>query len=312
MHSIVRQVFPLFAVIMLGVAQAAAPDGRHARPASGSIVRVTLNSAHVDTRPVEVWLPKGYAERSRAGHRYQVLYMHDGQMLFDPATTWNGQAWRVDAALDRLMRAGRIGDTIVVGIFNNGKYRAAEYFPQRALELLPAAVRDSLLRTRLEQRAQADAYLRFLVHELKPEIDRRFATRSERTHTFIMGSSMGGLISLYAFTEYPQIFGGAAGLSTHWIGTHEANASIPLAFFNYLQTALPAPDGSRLYLDHGTTTLDALYGPHQAFVNHLVRERGYSDAAYMSRVFEGAPHTETAWSERLEVPLLFLLGKRQL
>ena len=300
----------LGAVLCLQPACAAAPGGPAPQPSTGSIERIAVPSIYVDERPVEVWLPSGYAERARAGHRYQVLYMHDGQMLFDPALTWNKQAWRVDVVLDRLMREGRVADTIVVGIWNNDRYRASEYFPQKFLDSMPSAPRASYLRERLENRPQADNYLRFLITELKPAIDQRFATRREAAGTFIMGSSMGGLISVYAFTEYPQVFGGAAGLSTHWVGTFEPNASIPLAAFNYLSEKLPKPQGRRLYLDHGTTTLDALYGPYQSFIDQIVRERGYTDADYMSRVYQGAAHSETAWSDRLEVPLLFLLGKR--
>lgn len=298
--------------IILGLpgARAAAADAAQARPASGTLVRLELPSAYVNPRPVDVWLPAGYAERARAGHRYQVLYMHDGQMLFDPRVTWNKQAWQVDSVLERLMREGRVADTIVVGIWNNGKYRAAEYFPQKFLAHMSAAVRDDYVRTRLENRPQADNYLRFLVEELKPAIDRRFSTRSDPAGTFIMGSSMGGLISVYAFSEYPHVFGGAAGLSTHWVGSFAPNASIPLAAFHYLSAKLPPAQGRRLYLDRGTATLDALYGPHQAFVDEIVRERGYTEASYMSRVFDGAEHSETAWSDRLEIPLLFLLGKR--
>jgi enterochelin esterase-like enzyme len=276
---------------------------------SGSIERIRVASASVDERLIDVWLPEDYAARARAGHRYQVLYMQDGQMLFDPATTWNRQAWRVDQVLGRLMREGRVPDTIVVGVWNNGKYRASEYFPQKVLDHMAPAVRASYLQQALEGRARADDYLRYLVNEVKPAIDRRYATRSDAAGTFIMGSSMGGLISVYAFTEYPQVFGGAAGLSTHWVGSFAPNAAIPLAAFNYLRHTLPAPDGRRLYLDRGTATLDALYGPAQAFVDEIVRERGYGPSDYESRVFEGAEHSERAWSERLEIPLLFLLKK---
>jgi enterochelin esterase-like enzyme len=280
------------------------------RASTGTIERIRIASATVDERPIDVWLPEDYAARARAGHRYQVLYMQDGQMLFDPATTWNRQAWRVDEILGRLIREGRVPDTIVVGIWNNGKYRASEYFPQKFLDHMAPAVRDAHVGQALEGRARADDYLRYLVTQVKPAIDKRYATRSDAAGTFIMGSSMGGLISVYAFTEYPQVFGGAAGLSTHWVGSFAPNASIPLAAFNYLSRTLPAPEGRRLYLDRGTATLDALYGPAQAFVDQIVRERGYGVSGYESRVFEGAEHSERAWSERLEIPLLFLLEKR--
>lgn len=161
----------------------------------------------------------------------------------------------------------------------------------------------------MEGRPRSDAYLRFMVEELKPAIDKRFATRPERAHTFIMGSSMGGVISIYAMNEYPQIFGGAAGLSTHWVGSFQANASLPLAAFNYLRDHLADPQDHRLYMDMGTTELDAIYAPYQTFVDQIVRDRGYNTSNFVSRVFTGEGHNETAWAKRLEIPFLFLLGK---
>jgi len=297
----------LGAVLSLPTAQAS-----EAQPqaAAGHLERLAIHSEWVQERPVDVWLPDGYAERAKAGHRYQVLYMHDGQMLFDAATTWNKQAWHVDTALDRLMKAGQVDETIVVAVWNNGKYRAAEYYPQKFLAYLPEAQRARYESQALEGRAQADDYLRFLVEELKPAIDKRYATRPEAASTFIMGSSMGGLISVYAYAEYPKVFGGAAALSTHWVGIHEANARFPLAAFDYLSRSLSPPQGRRLYMDRGTATLDALYGPAQTMIDQIVRDAGYSEDSFLTRVFEGAEHTENAWSARLEVPLRFLLHRQ--
>ena len=146
------------------------------------------------------------------------------------------------------------------------------------------------------------------MEELKPAIDKKYATRTDAAGTFIMGSSMGGLISVYAMNEYPQVFGGAAGLSTHWAGAAQANAALPLAAFNYLRDKLAAPDTHRLYQDHGTTELDAMYAPYQRFVDEIVRERGYTAANSMSRVFEGTGHNEKDWARRLDIPLVFLMG----
>jgi len=274
---------------------------------SGTVERIAhFPSRFVDARNVDVWLPEGYS----AAQHYNVLYMHDGQMLFDPATTWNKQAWGVDVTMARLMAQGQIPPTIVVGVWNNDTYRHAEYFPEKHLSFLPAALRAQYVTQTLQGRAQADNYLRFLVRELKPAIDRRYATHTGPAHTFIMGSSMGGLISVYAMNEYPDVFGGAAGLSTHWIGSHSPNAAIPLAAFNYLRDHLADPRTHRLYQDHGTVELDALYAPYQIFVDELVRDRGYTDANYLSRVFAGQGHNEKAWADRLEIPILFLMGQR--
>ena len=274
---------------------------------TGSIERLeNFASQFVDARPIDVWLPDGYS----AQQRYNVLYMHDGQMLFDPATTWNHQSWGVDATVGRLIVQGKIEPTIVVGIWNNGRFRHAEYFPEKNLAFLSETVRARHVNEALQGKAQGDNYLRFIVQELKPYIDKRYATRTEARATFTMGSSMGGLVSVYAMSEYPDVFGGAAGLSTHWVGINRPNAALPLAAFNYLRDHLPDPATHRLYQDHGTAELDALYAPYQVFVDALVREKGYTDANYTSRVFEGAGHNEKAWAGRLEIPLLFLMGTR--
>jgi enterochelin esterase-like enzyme len=120
---------------------------------------------------------------------------------------------------------------------------------------------------------------------------------------------MGGLISLYALTEHPQVFGGAACLSTHWIGYFERNAEVPAAALAYLRQHLPPPGRHRLYMDRGTAELDALYDQAQERVDALMREKGFGAPTFDTRVFEGAGHHERAWAERLHIPLLHLLGR---
>ncbi len=277
----------------------------------GRIERLSpLASRHVDPRPVDVWLPADYSPDKR----YNVLYVHDGQMLYDARMAWNGQAWDLHLAVARLAAAGRIADTLIVGVWNNGPWRRSEYFPQKFLPHLPAPVRERLVADGLKGKPQSDAYLRFLVEELKPAIDARYATRPGREHTFVLGSSMGGLISVYAMNEYPQVFGGAAGLSTHWIGAAQANVEIPQAALAYLREHLADPASHRLYQDHGTTELDAQYAPAQRLVDVHVRARGYTEqgpqANFMSRVFEGTGHNERAWAARVDIALLFLMAPR--
>ena len=272
----------------------------------GTIERLDkFPSNYVDARHVDVWLPPGYAP----GKRYKVLYMQDGQMLFDPRITWNKQSWEVPATLSRLMQQGLIADTMVVGVWNNGPFRHSEYFPEKFLPWLAEPTRRQFIAQSLQGKPRADNYLRFLVEELKPAIDKRFLTRPESEHTLVMGSSMGGLISIYAMNEYPQVFGGAAGMSTHWLGSDRANSALPLAAFNYLRDHLASPDTHRLYMDHGSIGLDAVYGPYQAFVDEIVRDRGYIEANGLSRRFEGADHNEQAWARRLDGVLIFLIGR---
>jgi enterochelin esterase-like enzyme len=297
------------------ISQPTAPWQDHAPTvAEGRIERMEgFQSRHVDSRPIDVWLPADYTPNKR----YAVLYMQDGQMLFDATQSWNKQAWNVHLALAKLMREGKVHDTIVVGIPNNGKYRYSEYYPEKYLALLPADERDNYIRRAQWGKTMADAYLRFVVEELKPAIDKKYATRTEPEGTFIMGSSMGGMISLYALCEYPEVFGGVAALSTHWIGKPGAwgppeklqNASMPLVAFQYLRTHLPVPGQRKLYFDHGTEGLDATYGVHQTFVDALLRESGYEPQHWMSLVFKGTGHSEADWSARLAIPLTYLLGR---
>jgi predicted alpha/beta superfamily hydrolase len=281
---------------------------------NGRIERLNdIASRHIDVRPVDVWLPSDYTPSKR----YAVLYMQDGQNLFDAGQTWNKASWNVHEALSKLMQQGRVQDTIVVGIPNNGKYRYSEYYPEKYLALLPAAVREDYVRRAQWGRTLGDAYLRYIVEELKPVIDKTYSTYAGPANTFLMGSSMGGMISLYALCEYPHVFGGVAGLSTHWVGRPSAwgapeklqNDVMPLAALNYLRANLPKPGSHRIYMDHGTIGLDAIYGKHQIEVDGIGKALGYTASNWQSRVFDGTGHSEPDWAARVDIPLTFLLSK---
>ena len=265
----------------------------------------------IPPRPVDIWLPDTYAP----DEPLPVLYMHDGQMLFDPRITWNGQSWGASQIIHTFSQVKEIRPPIVVGVWNT-EARYAEYFPQKPFEQLPENFRSRLRNAKKEDGSNlmtadicSDNYLRFLVTELKPYIDENYATLPDQKNTFIMGSSMGGLISFYALCEYPDIFHGAACLSTHWPGIHRnENNPIPDYFLDYFREALPSPEYHRIYFDYGSETLDALYEPHQFRVNDLMKEKGYSESNWQTLKFEGADHSENAWKERLHLPLQFLLG----
>lgn len=155
----------------------------------------------------------------------------------------------------------------------------------------------------------ADNYLKFITSELKPFIDATYSTKPDQKNTFIAGSSMGGLISMYAICEYPQIFSGAGCLSTHWIGTFDNNKEIPAAFNEYLKQHLPSPRNHKIYFDHGTVGLDANYPEFQKMIDATVKAAGYTDKSLMTLEFLGDDHNETCWAARLHIPLTFLLKK---
>lgn len=303
--------------LMLAMMNGCAPSAKSPTVAVGKLVRwADFPSEQVISRTIDIWLPEGYD----ASQRYPVLYMHDGQMLFDASTTWNGQEWKVDETLGALIAQGQVPPCIVVGVWNAGEQRYTDYFPRKVFEAIPE---DFLARMRDEAEAQnrgvvelesiaSDAYLRFLVEELKPAVDAAFSTRPEREHTFIAGSSMGGLISMYAICEYPEVFGAAACLSTHWIGVwDDLDNPIPETFAAYLKEHLPEPGEHRFYFDHGTETLDQWYGRGQALVDAVMVEAGYGASDWKTLVFEGTDHSENAWAERFHIPLEFLLAPRQ-
>jgi enterochelin esterase-like enzyme len=281
---------------------------------TGRIERIEhFASRHVAPRHIDVWLPNDFSP----SRRYQVLYMHDGQNLFDGSLTWTKKAWRADVAVANLMKRGQIDDTIIVGIWNNGIERYAEYYPEKFLAFAPDAVQREYVVDASNGQLKSDAYLRFIVEELKPAIDKKYPTRTGREHTFIAGSSMGGLISLYALCEYPQVFGGAAGLSTHWVGRPTAwgrervrNAALPLAAMTYLGKHLPDPATHRVYSDRGDDWLDSLYAPAHRMLAEVLRDRGYTPAHALTVVIDGTGHSEADWADRLEAVLSFLMGKK--
>ena len=270
-------------------------------------------SRHVEPRNVTVWLPEGYDPK---GEPYAVLYMHDGQNVFDRRTAGYGKEWGVDEAVTKLVGERRMRRAIVVGIWSTPK-RLREYVPAKAFDRLPAAYMDRV-KGLYGGTPLSDGYLRFLVGELKPFIDRTFNVRRDRQSTAIMGSSMGGLISLYAISEYPDVFGAAGMVSTHWPlllppeGQKLSDAdldAVASAFESYLRQRLPRPGRHRLYFDHGTETLDRHYAAYQARIDRLVAARGWTrDEDWISRNFPGAAHEENSWRERVDIPLTFLLG----
>ena len=281
---------------------------------SGTIQRIdSFPSKFITPRTIDVWLPDDYAKDKK----YAVLYMHDGQMLFDATKTWNKQEWKVDEIVSTLLKEGKIKDIIVVAIWNIPQIRFTDYYPKKALELLSENVRDSLFneaRKRGDTLSlndfQADNYLKFMVDELKPLIDKHYSTLTDYQNTFISGSSMGGLISMYAVCEYPEVFGGAACISTHWPGIMPSdNNPVPATFFSYMDANLPSPKTHIFYFDYGTETLDQYYPQYLGAVDNIFFGKGYTEKNYMNLEFEGADHSEESWNRRFDIPLTFLLKK---
>ncbi|QQS29634.1 MAG: alpha/beta fold hydrolase [Sphingobacteriales bacterium] len=274
----------------------------------GSIERISFfKSKYVEPRHVDVWLPPDYFQNLH--QKFEVIYMHDGQNLFSPETAYGGIEWQVDETTANLIREKKINPCIIVGIWNSPK-RFAEYLPKAPYNLLDPDYKNKLKQERLpNDKVLSDNYLKFLVKELKPYIDRNYRTLPNRSNTFVAGSSMGGLISLYALCQYPKVFGGAACISTHWPASlKENNPNFTKAYLKYLKKQLPKPKHHTIYFDFGTETLDAWYEDHQLAVDAFFKEKGYFPDYCLSKKFEGAAHNEQDWQKRFHIPLLFLLS----
>lgn len=287
---------------------------------SGRVQRLTgLGFREVEARPVDVWLPPGYDGSTR----HPVVYLHDGESMFDGATSISKTGWQLDRAVAAWAAGRAVTPPILVAVWSLKSQRASEFLPQplldqlspaarqRAWEQLPLLYKPFAADLVKRGRSASEAYLRFLVHELKPAIDARFATRPDRANTFLMGSSYGGLITVHGVLSHPAAFGAGAALSTHWIGVLERNDEISDAAVAWLRRALPsAAGGLRLYLDRGTIELDAQYPRAQGLVDALLRERGFGPPSVVSRVIEGAGHNERDWGARAHQALGFLLDGR--
>jgi predicted alpha/beta superfamily hydrolase len=231
------------------------------------------------THDVVVYLPASYDENG--AERYPVVYMHDGQNLFDDAQAFGGISWDIAGALDRGAADATIHDAIVVAIANTAA-RIYEYTPTDGGY----------------GGGGADAYLHLIADELRPRIDRDYRTLADRGHTAIMGSSLGGLVSVYAGVTRPEVFGlvGALSPSTWWDGTW----IIP-------RVAAEPTNPARVYVDSGDsgTSQDGL--ADTANLAQAYRSRG-ANLDYL--VQAGAQHNEYYWRQRAPGALAFLLGPR--
>jgi enterochelin esterase-like enzyme len=272
-----------------------------------------------ETRHVEIWLPPQYdAEPTR---RFPVIYMQDGQNLFDPRIANTGVDWGVDEAIVALANEGVIEPAIIVGVWSTAQ-RRLEYAPAAVLDYVDGDVRALASGEFPPDLRVGDAYIRFLADDLKPRVDAAYRTRTGPESTFVMGSSMGALISVYAMSERPDVFGAAAGLSMHWpVGVQEQNfitrqdvwrPAITAAFQRYFAARHIAPATHRIWVDHGTGFLDEYYAAYQQAMLPVLHGLGYVDGVSLeARVYPGANHNETAWRARLREPLTFLLRPRQ-
>jgi len=229
-------------------------------------------------RQVRLYLPPGYATSNK---RYPVLYMHDGQNLFDEATAYAGE-WKVDETLDALAKEGRL-ELIVVGIDNGQEKRMTELNAWTNPQFGPAEGRE---------------YTDFIVKVLKPLIDAKYRTLPGREHTAIMGSSMGGLASHYAIAQYPQVFGKAGVFSPAYWTAQPA--------FDFMARH-PVPKDARLFMLMGEKEGGSMV-PDVERMAAVVQKSGHPAANAVLKIVPGAEHNEAFWSGELRGALLWMFA----
>jgi predicted alpha/beta superfamily hydrolase len=244
-----------------------------------------------NNRTIAVWLPPGYD--ASPDRKYPVLYLQDGQNLFDASTSFAGVEWQVDENAQDLIKNGKIDPVVIVGIYNS---------PDRTPEFTPFA------KTPNGEDGRGPLYERFVIEEVKPMIDKEYRTQPDRAHTAIGGSAMGGLISLAAAHDHPDVFGAVVVLDP-WLRDSQTSLLSTWKDDGWVKN-------TRFYADMGTKGGD-LY-PGTTEVDDLNQLTAHFNAAglkkgtdYSTAVIDGAEHGETAWQKRVGNLLIFLYGRPQ-
>lgn len=232
-----------------------------------------------------VYLPPDYGHEDWS--RYPVLYLHDGQNVFDSATAFGGVEWGVDETVERLIRKGSLAPMIIVGIYNTGEHRIDEYTPT--------------FDPRQKRGGKANQYGRFIVEELKPFIDRRYRTLAGPEFTGLGGSSLGGLVTLYLGLEYPYIFSKLMVMSPSvWWDTG--------IILRYVKS-LKAKPSTRIWLDIGSKEGRFTPGHVRQLRDILISQGWRLNADLRFKEVRGGQHNERAWARRVGAAIRFLYPK---
>lgn len=246
-----------------------------------------------NTRFLRVWLPPGYDDQENSAKRYPILYLNDGQNLFESATSFTGVEWQVDETAERLIQDGQVPPMIIVGIDNAGKDRFREYMPHRSLSPMML-------------RVQGSRYPNFLIKEVMPFIARNYRVASGPDNTGLGGSSLGALISLYTAAVHPGWFGRLLVESPSlWASNRQ--------IIKDSRTVKQWPE--RIFLATGTAEAGR-EDRNRSVVDDvcefagILRRRGLDDRRLKLVIDEGAAHHESSWARRFPQAMLFLFGSR--
>ncbi len=295
--------------LVLSATAVATPVFAAANANAGRIETLTPFGPDQDTAMrVRLFLPPGYDATDRL---HQTLYLLDGQYAFSADS--NGINFGADQRVARLMAAGTIPPTVVVAIDNLEDNRFVQYMPQsiydRANREVRATVERDLARVGADSLVSGD-FIRFLEDRLKPYIDKRYHTSSDRIDTAIFGASMAGVMSGAILVEAQDSFGRCACMSPNWAIYDERfidHESLPTLWSEYF-SQLGAPDGRRLWLDHGTEMMDAGMRPHQVAIAGSLADLGWRRGCNLqTRIYE-AGHAFAETAVQMDEVLAWLLA----
>jgi enterochelin esterase-like enzyme len=252
-------------------------------------------------RRVDLWLPPGVGDRP-----LDLLIMHDGQNLFDPGLAYGGVTWGVAETAARLVAAGSIRPLAIAGVWNTPQ-RWADYAPAAIIEALPQKLKAEAAKA-MAGPALQPLYTNALADRLLPALRQRLNIRPGKVA--LVGSSMGGLVSLASLAQRPDTFDRAGCLSIHWplLGLDPiAPKAVQAATAGFIAKRLGPPAGRRLWLDHGDQGLDRHYAPYAARANAALQAAGWQMGTdFMSQFFPGTGHNEASWAARLALTFTFL------
>ncbi len=260
-----------------------------------------FKSSYVNNRNLDIWLPKGYPLTDVT---YKVLYLHDGQHVFNDYKNTRTTSWELDVIMDSLTNNNSIAPSIVIAIANNPKKRLNEYMPQQPKELTQTAfARDELKKQTGFNSLYSDNYLKFITSEVIPFVRANFQVSDEPKDNVVMGNGYGGLISLFAISEYPRIFGNAGCFNTTW--------EVPIlgeAYINSLEETIPISKNHRIYFNYSHINTNSTYVNFQNRVDQMFIIKGYTSQNYQSVTSVTTIINESYPTQDVIPALLYLLN----
>ena len=292
---------------------------------TGFIEKAYISNGN-NERVIQIYYPAS----KKINAETKFIIINDGEELFSEEDSWHGGAWNIDNSFLELKKQGIELNLVVIAIHSAKRFkgkiidetrRYSEYFPKQAIGFFNKGFKKSTYSFLIDK--ESLNYPEFLVNEVIPFIEGRFDVKLSSSNLGVIGASMGGLSAINTVLEYPEYFGFAGCISTHWVGIKPSEyISLPFskdpfitgdedtakAIKKYIASKINNLNEKRIYFDHGTVGLDSLYGNPQTEINELFKINGIE---FQSKVFEGHDHGTNFFGERFGPMILYLLYSKE-